>query len=143
MDENEPFSSEALWLRLHLIFETMGRFRFLYRNLADLHARITNLRRAFHGLLARQRNTLLELFRGLAQHGIMNISENEAEILADNMSLVMTFWIPFAEIQSDPGLEDGTVLTGAVSRCLYLVAPYLREPECSELKALANIYHSE
>ncbi len=134
--------AEALWLRLHLIFETMGRFRFLYRNLTDLHARIANLRRAFHGLLARQRKTLLNLFHGLEQHKIMDISENEARVLADNMSLVMTFWIPFAEIQSDPGLEDGTVLSDAVSRCLLLVAPYLREPERSELKALAKIYDS-
>ena len=139
--DDEPPGAEALWLRFHLIFEVMGRFRFLYRNLADLQARITNLRRAFHGLLARQRKTLIALFRELEQQEKMNISDQEIDTLADNMSLFMTFWIPFAEIQSDPGLEDGSVLNMAVARCLHMVAPYFREPERSKLRALADMYH--
>jgi hypothetical protein len=56
------------------------------------------------------------------------------------MLLVMTYWIPFAEVRGDPGMADGTVLSGAVARVLYLVLPYLREPEASQVEALANTY---
>jgi len=118
----------------------MGRFRFLFRNLTDLHARVRNLRHAFNGLLERQRNTLLRLIKGLKNNGVMQIEDRETEALADNMLLLMTYWIPFAEVRGDPGLEDGTVLSEAVARVLYLVLPYLREPEASQVAALASTY---
>ena len=132
--------AEDLWLRLHLIFEAMGHFRFLFRDLTDLYTRIKNLRRAFNGLLGRQRVTLLALISGLRINGIMQISEHDSEVLADNMLLAMTYWIPFAEVRGDPGLADGKVLSESVARVLHLVLPYLREPEASQVNALANTY---
>ena len=140
LTENQAREAEDLWLRLHLIFEAMGRFRFLFRDLADLHARIGNLRHAYNGLLGRQRNTLLRLIKGLRNNGVAQIGDREAEALADNMLLVMTYWIPFAEVRGDPGLADGSVLSEAVARVLYLVLPHLREPEAGQVKALANSY---
>jgi len=132
--------ADDLWLRLHLIFEGMGRFRFLFRDLNDLYARIKNLQRAFHGLLGRQRKTLLALITGLQKNGIMQISGHDSEMLADNMLLLMTYWIPFAEVRGDPGLADGKVLSESVARVLHLVLPYLREPEASQIEALAHTY---
>ena len=139
-EEHEVREAEDLWLRLHLIFEAMGRFRFLFRDLADLYARINNLRHAFNGLLGRQRKTLLALIRGMQNNGVMRIGDREGELLADSMLLLMTYWIPFAEVRGDPGLADGTVLSESVARVLHLVLPYLREPEASQVKALANTY---
>lgn len=138
-EEGSP-EAEDLWLRLHLLFEVMGRFRFLYRDLSDLHARIRNLRRAFHGLLGRQRGMLLALLSGLRGNAVMQIDDHECEILADNMLLAMNYWIPFAEIRADPGLADGTVLADSAARVLHLVLPYLREPEATQVAALAQRY---
>jgi len=133
---------EDLWLRLHLLFEAMGQFRFLFRDLSDLQARIRNLRRAFHGLLARQRQLLITLIRGLRQQGLMRIEPHDGEVLADNMLLAMTYWIPYAEIRGDPGLEDGRVLGESVARVLHQVLPYLREPEAAHLEAIAHRYRA-
>ena len=140
LEEYAAQEAEDLWLRLHLIFEAMGRFRFLFRDLSDLYTRIKNLRRALNGLLGRQRTTLLALISGLQENGVMNISAHESEVLADNMLLVMTYWIPFAEVRGDPGLSDGKLLSESVARVLHLVLPYLREPEASEVEALAHTY---
>ena len=139
-EEHTAPEAEDLWLRLHLIFEAMGRFRFLFRDLNDLHARIKNLQRAFNGLLLRQRKALLDLVTGLQKNGVMQISLHDSEMLVDNMLLVMTYWIPFAEVRGDPGLADGKVLTESVARVLHLVLPYLREPEASQVEALAHRY---
>jgi AcrR family transcriptional regulator len=140
LEEYAAQEAEDLWLRLHLIFEAMGRFRFLFRDLTDLYTRIKNLRRAFNGLLSRQRTALLALITGLRENGVMQISEHDSEVLADNMLLVMTYWIPFAEVRGDPGLADGKVLSESVARVLHLILPYLREPEASQVEALAHTY---
>jgi len=140
LEDHAAQEAEDMWLRLHLFFEAMGRFRFLFRDLNDLYGRIKNLQRALSGLLNRQRTTLITLISGLRKNGVMEISEHDSEVLADNMLLVMTYWIPFAEVRGDPGLADGKVLSASVARVLHLVLPYLHEPEASQVEALAHTY---
>jgi len=140
IDEDQVPEAEDLWLNLHLFYEAMGRFRFLFRDLSDLYSRIKNLRQALNGLLERQRIVLLALINGLKNNGVMQISETDSALLADNMLLLMTYWIPFAEVRGDPGLEDGRVLSESVARVLHLILPYLRQPEAGEFEALARRY---
>ena len=108
--------------------------------MTDLYSRIKNLRRALNALLERQRVTLLTLINRLRENGVMQITQHDSEILADNMLLSMTYWIPFAEVRGDPGLNTGRTLSESVARVLHLVLPYLREPEASEVLALARKY---
>lgn len=140
INPEDSLQADDLWLRLHLIFEAMGQFRFLFRDLADLHARIKNLRRAFHALLERQGVALRTLIAGLRENEVMQINDHDSEILADNMLMLMTYWIPYAEVRADPGLTDGKIVSESVARVLHLVMPYLREPEASRVETLAHTY---
>src|SRR5210317_1582531 len=56
--------AEDLWFQLHMSFELKGEFRFLYLNLSDLTARITDLDRAMRGLLKRERQSALNSLTG-------------------------------------------------------------------------------
>jgi len=70
----------------------------------------------------------------------MQIGKHDSEVLVDNILLIMTYWIPFAQVRGDPGLADGKVLSESVARVLYLILPYLREPEAGEVEVLAQTY---
>ena len=132
--------ADDLWFQLHLSFELKGEYRFLYRNLADLTARIPDLDRAMRGLLQRERQAAWNSLTGLEQTGALRIGTVEKELLTDNLLLSLTYWIPFAE-QFDPdGLESDTAQIAAISRVLLMVTPYLREPEQSQFTGLIEKY---
>ena len=139
-DESVVPGIEELYLRLHLVFETMGRYRFIYRNLADLYARIRNLRQAMSGLLGRLEAALEHLMDRLEAAGVMEIGATDRQALVTNVMVQMTYWIAYAEIQDDPGLEDGGALTRAAARVLFLFVPYLGEREAEQFRALAEDY---
>jgi AcrR family transcriptional regulator len=132
--------AEDLWFQLHLGFELKGEFRFLYRNLTDLTARIPNLDRAMRGLLQRERQTALNSLTGLEQAGVAAFEGWQKELLADSILLSMTYWIPFSELFEPKGLEDSAAQTRAVARVLLSVTPHFREPEKGQFTALAQRY---
>ncbi len=139
-EETEPPGIEELYLRLHLIFEAMGRYRFIYRNLADLYQRIDNLRQAISGLLGRIEAALKHLLERLERAGMMSISHADADALVSNVVLQMTYWIGYAEVRDPEGLNDGTALTTAAGRVLYLFVPYLAPRQAEQFRTLAEDY---
>jgi AcrR family transcriptional regulator len=134
--------AEDLWFQLHLSFELKGEYRFLYRNLADLLARIPDLNRAMRGLLQRERQAAWNLLSGLEQAGSMTIDPLEKEMLTDSISLSLTYWVPFADLLDPQGLDDSSAQIAAIARVLLLVTPYLREPDKSQMHGLAAEYLS-
>lgn len=139
-DEQEAPTIEELYLRLHLVFEAMGRYRFVYRNLTDLYQSIDNLRQAFNGLLGRLEGALRHLLGRLQSAGMMDIGEDDQDALVHNVIMQMTYWIAYAEVRDPEGLHDGGALTTAAAHVLYLFVPYLREPEAGQFRALAQDY---
>ena len=139
-EDESPPGIEELYLRLHLIFEAMGRYRFIYRNLTDLYSRIDNLRQALSGLLVRQENTLYNVIGRLRAAGLMTLSAKDEQALVGNTMVQMTYWISFAEVRNDPGLLDGTSLTRAAAGVLYLFIPYMDSDAADQFRALAQDY---
>lgn len=135
--------AEDLWFQLHLSFELKGEFRFLYRNLSDLTARIPDLDRAMRGLLSRERQAAWNSLSGLEQSGVMTIDERQKDMLADSILLSLTYWIPFSELFDPQGMKDSSAQTRAIARVLLSVTPHLRDPEKSQFTGLANQYLSD
>jgi AcrR family transcriptional regulator len=135
-----PMQAEDLWFQLHLTFELKGEFRFLYRNLADLTARIPDLNRALRALLVRERNAAWNLLGGLEQSGALSIGRVQKDMLTDSILLNLTYWIPFAELLPPGGPDDSRAQSAAIARVMLTVAPWLREPEQGEFHRLAEDY---
>jgi AcrR family transcriptional regulator len=132
--------AEDLWFQLHLSFELKGEYRFIYRNLADLTARIPDLDRAMRGLLARERQAAVNSLTGLQQAGVMEIDPVSRDLLADTILISLTYWIPFSELFDPHGGRSADVPTRAIARVLLAVAPYLRQPEKGRFIDLAARY---
>lgn len=135
-----PLQAEDLWFQLHLSFELKGEFRFLYRNLADLTARIPDLNRAMRGLLLRERTAAWNLLSGMEQAGAMTIGREQKDMLTDTLLLQLTYWIPFAELLEPGGLDDSRSQAAAIARVMLTVTPWLREPEQGQFLRLAVDY---
>lgn len=140
--ENILLNAEDVWFQLHLSFELKGEYRFLYRNLADLTARIPDLDRAMRGLLVRERQSALNSLNGLENSGVLTILPLQKELLADSLLLSLTYWVPFADLFDSDGLDDGSSQVHAIARVMLLVTPYLSEPERTRFVELAQHYLS-
>lgn len=133
---------EDLWFQLHLSFELKGEYRFLYRNMADLTARVPDLERALRGLLQRERKAAWNSLSGLEQAGVLKIDPRQKQLLADSILLSLTYWIPFAELTEPHGMDDSQAQVMAIARVLQLVTPWLNQPQQDQFRDLALAYLS-
>ena len=65
---------EDVWLQLHLVFECMWEYRFLYRDLVNILSRNRMLRMRFARILKRAATSASTVMRGLVRNGAMRAS---------------------------------------------------------------------
>ncbi len=131
---------EDIWLQLHLIFETMWEYRFIYRDLVDITSRNRKLRMHFSRILKRAHENAVSVLNGLAKAEVLRASRMEIDALATNILLVATFWMNFNQVRGgnlEKGAED---LTQGIVQVMMLIAPFLRDAERVHLHNLAAAY---
>ena len=117
---------EDLWLLLHLLFERMWQYRFLYRDLDELTSRNRKLGLRFGDVLRRGSAAVVELCRGMVANGTMRASEREIAAVAQNVVLVATYWMSFERLAHPQRGKTAEIDLGrAAHQVLALVAPYL------------------
>jgi AcrR family transcriptional regulator len=135
-EEREPHI-EDIWLFLHLAFEAIGDYRFLYRDLTDLCARYRGLHQRFQGILRLSMDTAHGLCKGLADAGQLGAGRAEMDALVRNIVLVSTYWLAFDQVLE----RDGQPQPGrAAWQVMSLISPYLVGDAREELEALAQAY---
>jgi len=116
---------EDLWLYLHLMFEAIWDYRFLYRNLDDIVGRNHRLRERFNRIVEAKRVAVEGLCRGLERSGHMTASEAEIRALAQNVLVVSTYWLNYRAVQGDRQATDAADSGAGAFQVMSLVAPYL------------------
>ena len=114
---------EDLWFLLHVLFERMHEYRFLYRDLDEITSRNRKLALRVADFLRRLESTVLELSRSLVRSGRMRASERELGALAANATLVSTYWMSWQRV-GGAGRDDAD-LTAAAYHVLALFAPFM------------------
>jgi AcrR family transcriptional regulator len=118
---------EDLWLFMHVLFERMWEYRFLFRDLDEIVSRNPQLARAFAELARHEQSAVIELCDGLRAAGALAASDAEIAALATNAVMIATYWMSFQRLSRGASGSDAADMQfeRAVAQVLALLAPYL------------------
>ncbi len=131
---------DDLWLALHLRFEAINEYRFVYRDMAFLSSEYPALGQRAQALTAQNLLAAQALCEGLVVSGVIETSAEQARILALQMVFTTTCWLSFERLvpgrdalaQADPGLAAFYTLT--------LISPYVSRESRAYLEYLRGKY---
>ena len=131
---------EDLWLQLHLLFEAIGRYRFLHRDLVDILSRNRRIRSRFSRILDRAAASATTMLRTLVEDGALRANSDELRLLVENAIALTTFWVGYDCVRG--GHYDGAIGDPRIGmrRVIALLAPFLADTERAHLAALAASY---
>jgi AcrR family transcriptional regulator len=135
---------EDAWLFMHMLFELVWQYRFLYRDLNDLLSKNRRLEMHFQNVLRHKQQAVAALLGGLATGRAMQLPPRQAEPVAEAMVVVLTYWLSYEYVR-DPrrALEPdtaGAALARGAYHGLALLLPYLDEPSREHLYRLSGAY---
>ena len=141
---NDIRNVEDAWLFLHMLFELIWQYRFLYRDLNDLLSKNRRLETHFQEVLIHTGQAVQKMLDGLSREGAIRIAAADVEPVATAMVVVLTYWLSFEYVR-DPrrALEAefaGAALLRGAFHVLSLLTPYLEPGEREHLQALAGRY---
>ncbi|RZL90866.1 MAG: TetR/AcrR family transcriptional regulator [Variovorax sp.] len=131
---------DDLWVALHLGFEAVNEYRFVYRDMAHLESEYPDTAARSRALMARNLLGARALCEALAAQGVIKATAEEAEMLALQIVFTSTCWLSFERLvaqnptspQADTGLAAYYTLT--------LLAPYVDPPSRAYLEYLRGKY---
>ncbi len=131
---------DDLWLALHLRFEAIDAYRFVYRDMAFLASEYPPLGTRVQALTAQNLLAAQTLCQGLVANGVIEASEEQVQMLALQMVFTTTCWLSFERLvpghdaagQADQGLAAYYTLT--------LVSPYVSRESRAYLDYLRSKY---
>ena len=129
---------EDIWLQLHMVYECIWDYRFLYRDLVDILARSRKVRLHFARILRRATDNATEVLRGLVSAGIMRASADEVQALATNILVIATFWLNYSNVRGEK--DEQEAIRSGIRQLMMLLAPFLRDAERVHLHTLCEAY---
>jgi AcrR family transcriptional regulator len=131
---------EDLWLLLHLLFERMWSYRFLFRDLDELASRNRRLAARFAEMVRRGEATVVGLCEGMVAAGTMHANAREIAALAKNVALVATYWLSFQRLESPAAVDGEPALDRAAYQVMALVAPFMQGDARRLIDRLGDAY---
>ncbi|MFA5683657.1 MAG: TetR/AcrR family transcriptional regulator [Lysobacteraceae bacterium] len=129
---------EDIWLQLHMVYECIWDYRFLYRDLVEILSRNRKLRLHFGRILKRGADNATGVLSGLVRAGIMRASADEIRATAGNILLISTFWLNYAAVRGEKN-EQAAIRQG-IHHVMMLIAPFMRDAERLHLNTLSQAY---
>ena len=116
---------DDVWLTLHMTFEAIDAYRFVYRDIAYLLNEYPDLEDAAQALVAGNLLAARQMCLGLADSGVMQASIEDVEMLALQMVFTTTCWFSFTRLTPRIARGDNAQPGFAAYYTLTLLAPYV------------------
>lgn len=129
---------EDQWFFLHLIFETIAKYRFIYKDVVNVLERYDDIKPRFQKVILKKRKATFAVLRGLQDKGNLDVNENELDALGENIILTATFWLNYSIITGN--IDEENTLARGVYQVISLVAPYLTGEQRALLDQLKESY---
>jgi AcrR family transcriptional regulator len=130
---------DDLWIALHLTFEAIHDFRFLFRDADYLMNTFPGVRKRLQRITAESLAATQTLCAGLSEAGILDAGPEEQRTVAFQIVFTATCWFMFAKLA--PGeITDPTDTGRAAYQVLVLLMPYLTEDSRHYLRYLSSKY---
>ena len=128
------------WLALHLVFETVDAYRFVYRDVAYLLGEYGELEARARSLTTRSLLATRNLCAALMGAGVIDARDEDVEMLALQIVFAVTCWFNFERIapKRGPGVQREPAL--AAYYALTLLSPYVVGEARDYLKYLGSKY---
>ncbi|MBE7417333.1 MAG: TetR/AcrR family transcriptional regulator [Ideonella sp.] len=136
---------EDAWLFVHMLFELIWNYRFLYRDLNDLLSKNRRLETRLQAALKGKVSAVQALLDGLARGQAMAVTP-EAASVSQAMVVVLTYWLSYEYVRDPRRALEPEGAAAALNRgafhVLSLLLPYLAPAARGHLMALAGAYRA-
>jgi AcrR family transcriptional regulator len=136
-------SVEDVWLLLHLIFETLWRYRFLFRDLSGIMSRDRRAGQRLATVFERAVQASRGICLGLAERGLMTATGAEIDALSVNIAIVSLYWLSFESARHPRRQASEAGMALGAYQVLMLVAPFLQPDSRFHFEKLAREYLAE
>ena len=137
---------EDAWLFVHMLFELVWKYRFLYRDLNDLLSKNRRLETHFQQVLRHKSRAMHALLDGLSRAGAARLTGEEAAPCATSMVVVITYWLSYEYVRDPRRALEPDNAAAALGRGAYhtlaLLMPHLDADSRAHLRTLAASYLS-
>ena len=124
---------------LHLLFETVARYRFLYQDLVNVLSRYERLQSRFRRILKKKTTAFMTICASLQRQGMMRISESQLNALCEQLTLTACYWSSYdslSHLENRDAVDPGR----GVYQMMQLLLPYLGEEEQEQVNLMSQDY---
>jgi AcrR family transcriptional regulator len=124
---------------LHLLFETVARYRFLYQDLVNVLSRYDQLQTRFRRILKKKTDGFRTLCESFRRQKLMTISDDELNALCQQLTLTACYWSSFDSLSH---LDDRDAVDPGrgVYQMMYLMLPYFGKDEQEQIAMMSQDY---
>ncbi len=130
---------DDLWLSLHLTFEAVSEYRFVYRDIGYLLNEFPALEARCQALTARNLIAAEALCTGLAAAGVIDASAEDVQMLALQLVFTTSCWFTFERLTPHQSRARHAGAALAAYYALTLLSPYV----VGEARDYLNYLHAK